>query len=42
MQKRIAIVMGMIFSLTIFAACQNSKPSPAASATCDLGGGKRV
>jgi hypothetical protein len=40
MQKRIACVIGMLFTLTIFAACQ--KPSPAASATCDLGGGKTI
>lgn len=42
MQKRIAFVIGMIFSLTVFAACQKSKPSPAASASCDLGGGKTI
>jgi hypothetical protein len=42
MQKRIAFVVGMIFTLTIFAACQGGKPSPAASASCDLGGGKTV
>jgi hypothetical protein len=42
MQKRIAFVMGMIFTLTVFAACQKSKPSPAASASCDLGGGKTI
>ena len=41
MQKRIALVIGLIFSLSIFAACQ-SKPSPPASASCDLGGGKTV
>ena len=39
MQKRIAI--GMIFPLIFFAACQR-RPSPAASATCDLGGGKTI
>ena len=42
MQKRIALVVGMIFTLTIFAACQKSKPSPAASATCNLGSGKTI
>jgi hypothetical protein len=42
MQKRIAFVIGLIFTLSVFAACQNSKPSPAASATCDLGGGKNI
>jgi len=41
MQKRITFVTGLIFTLTIFAACQ-SKPSPAASASCDLGAGKSV
>src|ERR1700687_1720609 len=40
MQKRIAFVIGLIFTLTLFAACQ--KPSPAASASCDLGGGKTI
>ena len=42
MQKRIAILTGLIFSLSIFAACQGAKPSPPASASCDLGGGKTV
>ena len=42
MQKRIAFVVGMIFTLTMFAACQGGKPSPAASASCDLGGGKTI
>jgi Protein of unknown function (DUF2911) len=42
MQKRIAFVVGMIFTLTIFAACQGGKPSPASSASCDLGGGKTI
>jgi hypothetical protein len=41
MQKRIAFVTGLIFTLSVFAACQ-SKPSPAASASCDLGGGKSI
>ena len=41
MQKRIAFVIGLIFTLSIFAACQG-KPSPAASASCDLGGGKSI
>jgi hypothetical protein len=41
MQKRIACIIGTIFSLTLFAACQ-SRPSPAASASCDLGGGKTI
>lgn len=42
MQRRIALLTGLIFNLSIFAACQGGKPSPAASATCDLGGGKTV
>jgi hypothetical protein len=41
MQKRIAFIIGTIFTLTLFAACQG-KPSPAASASCDLGGGKTI
>src|SRR5580698_11395193 len=42
MQKRIAFLAGLIFTLTLLAACQGGKPSPAASATCDLGGGKTI
>ena len=43
MQKRIAFVIGMIFTLTFFFACQKRpRPSPGASATCDLGGGKTI
>ncbi len=41
MQKRIALVVGLIFGLSVFAACQG-KPSPPATASCDLGGGKTV
>ena len=37
MQKQIAIVIGLILTLSVFAACQG-KPSPPASASCDLGG----
>ena len=40
MQRRITILTAMIFTLTVFAACQ--KPSPAASASCDLGSGKTI
>jgi hypothetical protein len=40
MQRRIALLTGLIFALTVFAACQ--KPSPAASASCDLGSGKTI
>ena len=42
MQKRIAFLTGMIFALAVFAAAQGGKPSPPASATCDLGGGKTI
>jgi Protein of unknown function (DUF2911) len=41
MQKRIAFAIGMIFTLTLFTACQK-RPSSPASATCDLGGGKTI
>src|SRR4030088_1850215 len=41
MQKRIPLLVGVIFTLTIFAACQG-KPSPPATASCDLGGGKTI
>jgi hypothetical protein len=42
MQKKIALLAGLIFTITAFAAAQGAKPSPAASATCDLGGGKSI
>ncbi len=41
MQKRIAFVIGMIFTVSLSTACQK-RPSPAASATCDLGGGTTI
>ncbi len=41
MQKRLALLTALIFTLTVFAACQG-KPSPPASASCDLGGGKTI
>jgi len=37
MQKRISLVVGLIFTLSVFAACQG-KLSPPATASCDLGG----
>jgi hypothetical protein len=40
-QKQSAVVIGLLLTLSVFAACQG-KPSPAASASCDLGGGKSV
>jgi hypothetical protein len=39
MQKRSALFLGLICSLTAFAAAQASPP---ASASCDLGGGKTI
>jgi len=41
MQKRIAFVIGMICTVSLSTACQK-RPSPAASATCDLGGGTTI
>ena len=41
MKKRIALLTCFLFNLTILGACQD-KPSPAASASCDLGGGKTI
>ena len=41
MQKKIALVIGVIFTFSVFAACQG-KPSPPESASCDLGGGKTI
>jgi len=45
MQKRIALLASLIFTLTIVAACQDNdkdRPSPQASASCDLGMGKTI
>jgi hypothetical protein len=42
MRKQTVMLTGMIFALTVFAACQGNRPSPAASASCDLGGGKSI
>jgi Protein of unknown function (DUF2911) len=41
MKKRISLVTFSIFALSVFAACQG-RPSPPASASCDLGGGKTI
>jgi hypothetical protein len=41
MKRNIAFFTGLLFTLTLAAACQ-SKPSPPAKATCDLGGGKMI
>ena len=44
MQKRIACLTLFIFLITaaVFAQMGGGKPSPAESATCDLGGGKTI
>src|SRR5271155_4989579 len=44
MHKRIALptLFAVLFATTAFAQMGGGKPSPAASATCDLGGGKTV
>jgi hypothetical protein len=42
MQKQIAFLTSLILTLTALAACQGNRPSPAASASCDLGGGKTI
>ena len=41
MHKKLALLVGLIFTLSIIAVCQG-KPSPAESASCDLGGGKSI
>ncbi|HUO26179.1 MAG TPA: DUF2911 domain-containing protein [Candidatus Aquilonibacter sp.] len=42
MQKRTALLTVLIFAASILATAQNKRPSPPASATCDLGGGKTI
>jgi hypothetical protein len=42
MQKRIALLTCLIFTFTFCALAQSKRPSPPASATCDLGGGKTI
>ena len=42
MQKRIALLTSLIFTLTICALAQGNRPSPPASASCDLGGGRTI
>lgn len=43
MQKKIALLSLLLFATTVcFAQMGGGKPSPAASATCDLGGGKTI
>jgi DUF2911 family protein len=41
MHRNFALITALLFTLTVFGVCQD-KPSPAASATCDLGGGKTI
>src|SRR5260370_30769205 len=41
MKKSIAFAVGTLFAITLLSACQK-RPSSAASATCDLGGGKTI
>jgi hypothetical protein len=42
MPKQITLLATLILALTAVAACQENKPSPPASASCDLGGGKTI
>ena len=42
MQKQIAFLASLILTLTALAACQGNRPSPAASASCDLGGSRTI
>ncbi len=42
MHKRIAFFASLVVALTVAASCQSKRPSPAASASCDLGGGKTI
>jgi hypothetical protein len=42
MPRKIAFLSALILIFTVYAACQGGKPSPAASASCDLGGGKTI
>jgi hypothetical protein len=44
MQKRIALsaLLALLFTTVAFAQMDKGRPSPAASATCDLGGGKTI
>lgn len=42
MQRRIGLLTALAISLTLLAACRGGKTSPAASASCDLGGGTTI
>jgi hypothetical protein len=41
MKRNVAFFTGLLLTFTLAAACQ-SRPSPAASANCDLGAGKTI
>ena len=42
MKRQIAILTALFLALTALGACQKDRPSPAASASCDLGGDKII
>ncbi len=42
MQKKMALLAGLLLTFNLFAAAQGAKPSPPQSASCDLGAGKSV
>jgi len=42
MQRRIAVCTLVVVTLAALSFAQGNRPSPAASATCDLGGGKTI
>src|SRR5438477_4836565 len=42
MKRRTALLTALMFSLAFLAACQGKRPSPSASASCDIGGGKTI
>jgi hypothetical protein len=42
MKRQTALLAALVFSLAFLAACQGKRPSPSASASCDIGGGKTI
>jgi Protein of unknown function (DUF2911) len=42
MQRRIALFASLIFTLTVVGACQENRPSPPDSASCQLGAGNTI
>ena len=42
MKRRAALLTALVLSLAFLAACQGKRPSPSASASCDIGGGKTI